>query len=80
MRRILLNISLGYDANTNILEVIQMFSEAWGTFNATKIVTCFHKSRIVPQGEGRSELEHVSESDVDMVKIWQHLYKNYILR
>ena len=42
VQRILPNISLDYNANTNILEVIRMFSEAWGTFSAAKIVTCFH--------------------------------------
>jgi hypothetical protein len=58
---------------TNILEVMQMFSAAWRAFSAVKIVTCFYKPRIVPQEECRRELGSQSKSDVGMVTNWQHL-------
>jgi hypothetical protein len=67
----LANISVGHDANINIVEALQMFSVAWKTLNASTIVNCFHKARIVPQDKCKSETE--SESDADMVNNWQHL-------
>jgi hypothetical protein len=49
VRRMLANISVGHDVNTNIQKAIQMFSEAWKTLSAAAIVNCFHKAGTVLQ-------------------------------
>jgi hypothetical protein len=67
--QIFINISVGYDANINILEAIHMFSAAKKTSSAATIVHCFHKAGIIPQDECKIE----SGIDVDMAKNWQHL-------
>jgi hypothetical protein len=51
VRRMLANISVGRDANINILEAIQMFSAAWKTLSAATIVNCFHTSGTVPNAK-----------------------------
>jgi hypothetical protein len=40
----LANISVGHDANINVLEAIKVFSAAWRTLtiSAATVVKCFH--------------------------------------
>jgi hypothetical protein len=70
----LANISVGHDRKINILEAIHIFSAAWKTLSAATVVNCFHRARIVPQDECKSEIYSVS--DADMVNNWQCLCKD----